>query len=147
MMEGARLTVLIVDDSPTMRGMIHRALTEGGYRVLEAANGPEGLGRLERECVQTILSDVNMPGMDGLAFVRRVRQDPRFAQIPILFLTTEGSPEMKAAGKAAGATGWIVKPFEPDQLRNVVATVIQRIPRSGAQLTRPKDTGAQNHHE
>ena len=135
-------TVLIVDDSPTMRGMIQRTLTEGGYRVLEAANGPEGLARLEGERVQAILSDVNMPGMDGLTFVRRVRQDPRFAQTPILFLTTEGTAEMKAAGKAAGATGWIVKPFEPEQLRNVIAMVIRRLTQPAAQRTGPANQGA-----
>ena len=146
-MEGARPTVLVVDDSPTMRGMIQRALAEGGYRVLEAANGPEGLACLETERVQTILSDVNMPEMDGLTFVRRVRQDPRFAQTPILFLTTEGSPDLKAAGKTAGATGWIVKPFEPDQLRNVIAMVIRRMSQPGAQPRGPRDTGVQSHHE
>jgi two-component system, chemotaxis family, chemotaxis protein CheY len=140
-------TVLIVDDSPTMRGMIKRTLAEGGYRVLEAANGPEGLARLDGECVQAILSDVNMPGMDGLTFVQRVRQDARFAQTPILFLTTEASAEIKAAGKAAGATGWIVKPFEPEQLRNVIARVIRRLTQPAAQPSGPADQGAQSRHE
>ena len=120
-------TVLIVDDSPTMRGMIQRALVAGGYHVLEAADGIEGLSRLEEAPVQAVVTDINMPRMDGLTFIRTVRQTGRFPRLPILALTTEGESDMKAAGKAAGATGWIVKPFEPEQLCNVLAMVIKRM--------------------
>jgi two-component system chemotaxis response regulator CheY len=120
-------TVLIVDDSPTMRSMVQRALTEGGYRVLAASCASEALSSLQSETVQAILSDVNMPEMDGISFVRRVRQDPRHARTPILMLTTESGAEMKAAGKGAGASGWIVKPFDAEQLRNVVGMVIRRM--------------------
>jgi two-component system, chemotaxis family, chemotaxis protein CheY len=142
MSDDQKHTVLVVDDSPTMRGMIQRALTDGGYRVLEAGNGQEGLARLHAEPVQVILSDVNMPAMDGLTFVRAIRQEPRFAHTPILFLTTEGAPEMKAAGKAAGATGWIVKPFDAEQLRNVVGMVIRRMGQAGAPPSGPRSQGA-----
>jgi two-component system chemotaxis response regulator CheY len=120
-------TVLIVDDSPTMRGMIQRALAAAGYHVLEAADGIEGLSRLEEAPVQAILTDINMPRMDGLTFIRTVRESGRFPRLPILALTTEGEADMKAAGKAAGATGWIVKPFEPEQLCNVIGLVIKRM--------------------
>jgi two-component system, chemotaxis family, chemotaxis protein CheY len=120
-------TVLIVDDSPTMRSMVQRALTEGGYRVVAASCPTEALQCLRGETVQAILSDVNMPEMDGINFVRRVREDPRYARTPILMVTTENGAEMKAAGKGAGATGWIVKPFDAEQLRNVVGMVIRRL--------------------
>lgn len=126
MSDSAAATILIVDDSPTMRGMIRTALTQGGHHVLEAANGYEGLARLQEHehAVQAILTDVNMPQMDGISFVRSVRQDPRFSRTPILVLTTESAGDMKASGKAAGATGWIVKPFRPEDLRRVVAHVL-----------------------
>ena len=113
MTEAMQHTVLIVDDSPTMRGMIRKSLTEGGYRVLEAHDGIEGLDMLQSAQIQAILTDINMHRMDGLAFIRAVRQDARFTRIPILALTTEGEADVKTAGKNAGATGWIVKPFDP----------------------------------
>lgn len=134
-------TVLVVDDSPTMRGMIQRALVAGNYRVVEAGNGVEGLSRLEETPVHAILTDINMPRMDGLAFIRAVRQAGRFARVPILALTTEGEADMKAAGKAAGATGWIVKPFDPEQLCNVVGMVIRRM-ATQSQTPRPESQGA-----
>jgi two-component system chemotaxis response regulator CheY len=124
MNDPSRPTILIVDDSPTMRAMISTALTEGGYRVVEAADGKDGLARLQLHAVQLILTDVNMPRMDGLAFLQSLRQDPRFARTPVLMLTTESSQEMKGRGKAAGATGWIVKPFRPEDLRQVVGKVL-----------------------
>lgn len=119
--------VLVVDDSPTMRGMIQRALVAGGYRVVEATDGMDGLNRLQETAVDAILTDINMPRMDGLAFIRAVRQMERLARTPILALTTEGEADMKAAGKAAGATGWIVKPFDPEQLCNIMGMVIRRM--------------------
>jgi two-component system chemotaxis response regulator CheY len=119
-------TVLVVDDSPTMRGMIQRALVAGGYHVLSATDGVDGLRQLQDTPVHAILTDINMPRMDGLAFIRAVRQQAGFARTPILVLTTEGEADMKAAGKAAGATGWIVKPFDPEQLRETVGLVLRR---------------------
>jgi two-component system chemotaxis response regulator CheY len=126
MPDNSGASILIVDDSPTMRGMIRMALAEGGYRVVEAANGHEGLARLKEVEVQLILTDVNMPGMDGVTFIRTLRQNPQFARIPILVLTTESAGEMKQSGKEAGAIGWIVKPFRPEDLRRVVARVLER---------------------
>jgi two-component system chemotaxis response regulator CheY len=120
-------TILVVDDSPTMRGMIQRALVGGGYHVVQACDGIEGLARLEENAVHAILTDINMPRMDGLTFIRAVRQMGQFGRTPILALTTEGEADMKTAGKAAGATGWIVKPFDPEQLCNVVGMVIRRM--------------------
>lgn len=135
-------TILVVDDSPTMRGMIQRALTTGGYRVLLAADGMEALRRLDESAVDAILTDINMPNMDGLAFIRNARQVERLAHTPILALTTEGEPEMKAAGKAAGATGWIVKPFDAEQLCNVVGMVIRRMASPGPAPQPPDSRGA-----
>ena len=122
----ARRTVLVVDDSPTMRGMIRKALLAGGYQVDEAFDGLEGLAHLETHWADAVLTDINMPRMDGLAFIRSVRRDGRFMGLPILALTTECQPEMKAAGKAAGATGWIVKPFDPGQLCQIIDQVLKR---------------------
>jgi two-component system chemotaxis response regulator CheY len=125
---GSAGTVLVVDDSPTMRGMIVRALVAGGFQVVEAADGIEGLSRLQGDAqIHAILTDINMPRMDGIAFIRAVRQTERFARTPVLALTTEYEPDVKAAGKAAGATGWIVKPFAPDQLCSVIGMVIRRM--------------------
>ena len=126
MSDATRATILFVDDSPTMRGMIRAALTQGGYDIVEAANGPAALALLQERDVQVILTDVNMPGMDGITFIRTVRQDPRFSRTPILALTTESAAEAKASGRAAGATGWVVKPFRPEELRQVVAKVLEK---------------------
>jgi two-component system, chemotaxis family, chemotaxis protein CheY len=136
-------TVLIVDDSPTMRGMIVRALVADGYQVLEASDGIEGLSRLQGDAeIQAILTDINMPRMDGLAFIRAVRQMERFARTPVLALTTEYEPDVKAAGKAAGATGWIVKPFTADQLCNVIGMVIRRMADQDRARQAPEPQGA-----
>ena len=111
----------------------------GGYRVVDAADGLEGLRRLDEAKVHAILTDINMPRMDGLAFIRAVRQEKRFARTPILALTTEGEADMKAEGKAAGATGWIVKPFDAEQLCNVVGMVIRRV--ASQSQTTPESQG------
>jgi len=121
----APANILVVDDSPTMRGMIRRALA-ATYTVIEAGDGQEALARLQDGPVDLILTDVNMPRMDGLRFLEQVRQDARFARTPILVLTTESAPEIKQRGKTAGATGWIVKPFRPDDLCSVVAMVLKK---------------------
>jgi len=135
MSASGEIRVLIVDDSPTMRNLLKRALGEGGYRVVEAGSGPEGLRRLGSEPIDLILSDVNMPVMDGFAFVEAVRGEASSRHIPVLFLTTEDAPETIRRGKALGANGWIVKPFQPEQLRAVVATVLaRRRPQGSAAL-------------
>lgn len=121
-----------------MRGFLRNALTAGGFDLIEATDGFEGLARLQAHDIRAILTDVNMPRMDGLTFLRSVRQDPRFARTPILVVTTEAAPEVKAAGKEAGATGWIVKPFQAEQLCQVLDLVIRRAatpPANGGQAS------------
>ncbi|MDY3559285.1 response regulator [Gemmata sp. JC673] len=117
-------TALIVDDSLTFRQMVALALTDAQFAVLEAANGQEALDKLAGARVDIIISDVNMPVMDGLTFVKQARMRPQTKTTPILMLTTESQVEMKQQGKAAGATGWIVKPFKAAQLVQVVRDLL-----------------------
>lgn len=116
--------ILIIDDSNSMRGILRSALLGGGFEVIEAANGQEALVTLDGQRVDLIITDVNMPGMDGISVVREIRRRPRTKCIPVLILTTESTPELKQAGRVAGATGWIVKPFNPQQLWQVIARVL-----------------------
>lgn len=116
--------VLVVDDSTSMRQMVGYTLTQAGFQVQEGANGKEGLDRLDGGAVELIITDLNMPVMDGLTFIKAVRSRPEFKFTPILMLTTEAGDERKKDGKAAGATGWIVKPFDPEKLLQVVAKVL-----------------------
>lgn len=117
-------SILAVDDSVSMRQMVTFALTSAGYDVVEAPDGAAALEIAKGKKVNLVLSDVNMPNMDGLSLVRALRALPDYRLIPILLLTTESGPEKKAEGKAAGATGWIVKPFNPDQLLATIKKVI-----------------------
>jgi two-component system, chemotaxis family, chemotaxis protein CheY len=118
-------TALIVDDSPTIRQMVGFTLQEAGFKVLEGGNGAEGLEKLAAgERVDLIITDLNMPVMDGIAFIRQVRARPASKYTPVLMLTTESQAEKKQQGKAAGATGWIVKPFHPGKLLDVVGKVL-----------------------
>lgn len=116
--------VLTVDDSPTIRRMIELTLKPAGYVVSEAADGQAALDLLKTSPVDLIISDINMPNVNGLELVRRLRSQPQFKSVPIILLTTESDPAKKAEGKAAGATGWIVKPFKQDQILAVVAKVL-----------------------
>lgn len=119
--------LLIVDDSTMLRDMLNYALTEGGYTdVVEAIDGVDGLKKAKENNFDLIISDVNMPNMDGLTLIKELRKLPLYEKKPILVLTTERSDEMKARGKEAGATGWIVKPFVPDQLLKAVNIVLSR---------------------
>jgi len=121
------MKILIVDDSAMLRDMLMYALNEGGYEdVVSATNGVEGLEKAKRDQYDLIISDVNMPEMNGLDMIKEVRKLPNYTKTPILVLTTERSEEMKQKGKQAGATGWIVKPFVPDQLLKVVNIVLNR---------------------
>jgi two-component system chemotaxis response regulator CheY len=118
-------TILIVDDSSSLRMVVQMALTRAGYEVLQAGDGKEGLAVLEKAGkVNLIVSDVNMPNMDGITFVTQVKQHPRHKFVPVIMLTTEGQDEKKQAGKAAGAKAWIVKPFNPPQLLDAVSKLI-----------------------
>jgi len=117
-------TALIVDDSLTFRQMVAMTLTDASFTVVEACNGQEALDKLKTHRVDIIITDINMPVMDGIAFVRNARDLPQLRKTPILMLTTESQPEMKQRGKAAGATGWIVKPFKATQLIQVVTDLL-----------------------
>ena len=117
-------TVLAVDDSPSMRQMLAFTLKSSGYEVIEAVDGLDGLDKARAGQVSLVLTDQNMPRMDGLTLIRSLRGLPEYARTPILMLTTEASAEMKAEGRAAGATGWLVKPFDPLKLIEVVKKVI-----------------------
>jgi two-component system chemotaxis response regulator CheY len=109
-------TVLTVDDSRTMRDMLKFALLEVGYRVVQASDGQYGLEALAQEIPDVIVTDINMPRLDGFEFIAAVRKDQKLRAIPILVLTTESDGEKKNRARQAGATGWIVKPFDPAKL-------------------------------
>lgn len=109
-------TILTVDDSPSMRQMVKLTLAGAGYRIVEAGNGAEGLAKAKSAPVDMVVTDLNMPVMDGLTFIRELRKLPEYRGVPIIFLTTESDAGIKQQAKAAGATGWIVKPFQQDQL-------------------------------
>jgi two-component system chemotaxis response regulator CheY len=112
--------ILIVDDSASMRQMVSFALSSAGYKVEEAEDGVAALARARLQKYHAVVTDVNMPNMDGIALIRELRQLPDYRFTPLLMLTTESAADKKSEGKAAGATGWLVKPFNPEQL---VATV------------------------
>ncbi|MFN3857374.1 MAG: response regulator [Caulobacter sp.] len=116
-------TILTVDDSRTMRDMLRLALTGAGYRVIEAVDGVDGLSVLESEQPDVIITDINMPNLDGFGFIEAVRSDGSARGTPILVLTTESDPDKKARAREAGATGWIVKPFNPDKLVQAIRRV------------------------
>jgi two-component system, chemotaxis family, chemotaxis protein CheY len=116
--------VLTVDDSRTMRDMLSLALLEAGYRVTQAVDGVHGLEMLSGgETPHVIVTDLNMPKLDGFGFIEAVRKDPRFRAIPILVLTTESDGEKKNRARQAGATGWIVKPFDSCKLVDAIRRV------------------------
>jgi len=121
----AMLSILAVDDSPSIRQMVAFTLTAAGYNVIEAADGQEGLTKAREKTVNLVLTDQNMPVMDGFTLVKNLRSLPMYSSTPILILTTESSDEMKAKGKAAGATGWLVKPFDPVRLVEIIKKVIR----------------------
>ena len=117
-------TVLTVDDSRTMRDMLRLALCEAGFEVVQAVDGVDGLETLERSArPDVIVTDINMPRLDGFGFIERLRQDPKWRATPVLVLTTESDPAKKARARAAGATGWIVKPFNADKLVDAIRRV------------------------
>ena len=117
--------VLTVDDSGSMRAMIAHTLTEMGHEVKEAENGQLGLDAALATQFDLVISDVNMPVMDGITFVTNLRQQPNYRFTPILMLTTESGQDKKGAGKQAGATGWVVKPFNPQKLSALVNKVLK----------------------
>lgn len=117
-------TILVVDDSVTMRQMVSFTLTEAGFSVIEGENGEDALSKIGGQAVHAIITDLNMPVMDGISFIREIRAKTEHRFTPILMLTTESQTDKKQQGKAAGATGWIVKPFNPPQLLQVLGRVL-----------------------
>jgi two-component system chemotaxis response regulator CheY len=128
MIEGHVKTILIVDDSSTLRQLTRAPLESAGHRVVEAADGVDALTVLKRESVDLIVVDINMPRMNGVEFIKHARDLARYKTTPIFVVTTESSQAMLAAGKEAGATAWIVKPFKPDALLSGIAMALQPSP-------------------
>lgn len=117
--------IMTIDDSPSMRQMIAMTLESAGYEVVEACDGNDALAKLNGKEFHLFVTDINMPGIDGIELTRQLRAMEDYRFVPIVMLTTESQPEKKSQGKAAGATGWIVKPFQPNDLLNVVKRVIR----------------------
>lgn len=117
--------IMSADDSPSMRQMVSFTLKEAGYEVVEACDGKDALDKLKTEKIDMLITDLNMPNMDGLELIRQMRQLPEYKFIPVIMLTTESDESKKNAGKSAGATGWLVKPFNPPQLTAVVKKVLR----------------------
>lgn len=117
-------TVLIVDDSASLRQVVSIALKGGGYEVIEACDGKDALTKLNGEKIHLIISDVNMPNMDGITFVKEAKKLPNYKFTPIIMLTTESQEGKKQEGQAAGAKAWIVKPFQPAQMLAAVSKLI-----------------------
>ncbi|MEQ8230256.1 MAG: response regulator [Gammaproteobacteria bacterium] len=114
-------TIMIIDDSASLRQVVAIALKDAGYEVIEAADGQQALERISGRKVHLVICDVNMPVMDGITFVREVKQRPEHRFLPIIMLTTESAEAKKQAGQAAGAKAWVVKPFKPAQMLDAVA--------------------------
>jgi len=117
-------TILSVDDSASILQMVKLTLAGGGYSVVQAMNGADGLAKARGGGIDMVLTDLNMPVMNGISMIREMRKLPQCTGLPIIFLTTESAANMKQEAKAAGATGWITKPFQQDQLLTVVRKVL-----------------------
>ena len=116
--------IMAVDDSASVRQMVSFTLQQAGYEVVLAVDGRDALAKLNGGAVHLVITDLNMPNLDGIELIRQLRADARYKFTPIIMLTTESQAEKKQAGKAAGATGWIVKPFQPEQLVAVAKKVL-----------------------
>ena len=118
-------SILAVDDSVSMRQMVSFTLKNAGYDVVEAVDGEDAFAKASVRDFDLVLTDQNMPRLNGIGLTRKLRETPKFKTTPILILTTESSDEMKQAGRAAGATGWLVKPFDPNKLIEVIRKVVR----------------------
>lgn len=118
-------SILAVDDSASMRQMVSFTLKSAGYDVVEAVDGEDAYDKANARGFDLVLTDQNMPRLDGIGLTRKLREHPKFKATPILILTTESSDQMKQAGRAAGATGWLVKPFDPTKLIEVIKKVVR----------------------
>ncbi len=119
-----KIKILLVDDSASMREMVGFTLKSGGYEVSQATDGVEALAFARAHQVNLVITDINMPNMDGFSLIRELRKLPNYKYIPIRTLTTEDSADKKQQGQQAGATGWIVKPFDPEHLLQTVKRVL-----------------------
>ena len=117
--------ILVVDDSASIRNMVSFTLQQKQYETVEASDGIEGLSKAKLSKFDLVITDVNMPNMDGIELCKELRLLPEFKFTPVLMLTTESSSDMKMRGKSAGATGWLVKPFNPDKLLATIKRVIR----------------------
>lgn len=117
-------SILAVDDSASMRQMVSFTLKGAGYEVIDAVDGVDALNKAKGKRVDLVVTDVNMPNMDGITLIKELRALPNYKFTPMLMLTTESGADKKAQGRAAGATGWIVKPFNPDQLLKTIKKVL-----------------------
>lgn len=118
------MRVLTVDDSRTILAMLHHTLSGAGFEVIQAEDGQKGLDALNGQEVDVVITDINMPVMDGIDFIKNVRASGNYQSLPILILTTETSQEKRDLGRSAGGTGWIVKPFDPEKLISVIRRVV-----------------------
>lgn len=116
--------ILAVDDSRSIRDLVRFTLEQAGFEVVQASDGDEALEIAQDHAVDLVLTDVNMPNLDGISLIKELRELPDYKFVPMLVLTTESGPEKKTQGKAAGATGWIVKPFDPEQLVATISRVL-----------------------
>jgi two-component system chemotaxis response regulator CheY len=117
--------IMTADDSASMRQMVSFTLKQAGYETIEAVDGKDALSKLQSSTVHMLITDLNMPNMNGIELIKAVRAEARYKFMPVIMLTTESQASRKMEGKAAGATGWIVKPFKPDQLIAVVRKVLR----------------------
>jgi two-component system, chemotaxis family, chemotaxis protein CheY len=118
-------TIMTVDDSSSIRQMVNFTLMHAGHNVIEAVDGNDGMAKLDGRKIDMVITDLHMPNLDGIGLIKEIRAHAQYRYIPIIMLTTESQDEKKLAGKAAGATGWIVKPFLPEQLLAVVRKVLR----------------------
>lgn len=117
-------TIMVVDDAKSMRGLIAMTLQNAGYDVIEACDGQDALQKIEGQKVNMVISDLNMPNMNGIELIKQLKQNPKYKFLPIVMLTTESEDAKKKEGQAAGAKAWMVKPFKPDTVLKVVGKII-----------------------
>lgn len=117
-------TIMIIDDSASIRQVVSMTLTKAGYEVLEAEDGQDALNKLQENKVNLIICDVNMPNMDGITFLKSLKQLPNHKFTPVIMLTTESQQSLKMEGKMAGAKAWMVKPFKPEQMLEAISKLI-----------------------
>jgi len=116
--------IMIIDDSVSLRQVVSIALTNAGYAAIEACDGKDALAKLTGQKINLMICDVNMPNMDGISFLKAIKEHPDYKFTPVIMLTTEAGEEKKREGQAAGARAWVVKPFKPEQLLNAVAKLV-----------------------